>query len=529
MSSLKPPIRAKSDLLKGSAGMAKSTLFQKIRWMPAYPLFLIAYPVLALVGININEVEPNVLWRPLVVLLSIASLLLILFQFVSRDWHRAALALAILIFLFFTYGHVYFYLKKIEVAGFILGRHRQMVPLWVGAGVLAVWWVMRKLRNPRSFTPVLNLVSIFLLIYPSFQVISYTIKREKTERAALESAQTKGASLPLGYAPDIYYIILDAYGREDVLMEMFNYDNTPFLRSLESRGFYVGKCSQSNYGQTMLSLTSSLNLDYLDSLTSSLTPNSDTRAPLRALGQYNNARKFLASQGYNIVSFATNFPVSEWKSANYYLRPPPQGMSDFEIMLAQTSAWRVPMDMIDEPPEKKSAEWYRRRTLFALDQMEKTVPDIPSPKFIFTHLVIPHHPFVFGPNGEELNSIYSGVPDFEEYKVKYPDQVTYINKRITAIMDLILQSSKNPPIIVIQGDHGPAPFDVIERRMKILNVYYFPGGNDDLYPTITPVNTFRLIFNKYFDQNYPLLEDKALYSAYDIPYNYVEVPNDCKR
>jgi hypothetical protein len=65
--------------------------------------------------------------------------------------------------------------------------------------------------------------------------------------------------------------------------------------------------------------------------------------------------------------------------------------------------------------------------------------------------------------------------------------------------------------------------------MKILNAYYFPGGNDDLYPTITPVNTFRLIFNKYFDQDYPLLEDKALYSAYDIPYNYVEVPNDCKR
>ncbi len=105
----------------------------------------------------------------------------------------------------------------------------------------------------------------------------------------------------------------------------------------------------------MLSLTSSLNFDYLDSLTSSLTVNTDTRAPLRALGQYNNVRKFLVSQGYNIVSFATNFPVSEWKDANYFLSPPPQGMSDFEIMLSQTSLWRVPMDMVDEPPERVSA------------------------------------------------------------------------------------------------------------------------------------------------------------------------------
>ncbi len=493
--------------MKGPLGVVKASWFQKLKLTPLYPLFFAAYPALALVGININEVEPAVLWRPLIVLVSSTVILLVILRWITRDWHRAALLLSALIFLFFTYGHAYFYLKKVDVAGFVLGRHRYMVPLWVGIGALVVWWVIRKLRNPGSFTPVLNLVSIFLLIYPSFQIVSYSLKRNETEKAALRAAQAKGGTLPLGYAPDIYYIILDAYGRADVLQEMFGYDNTPFLKSLESKGFYVAKCSQSNYGQTMLSLTSSLNLDYLDSLTNSLTANTDTRAPLRALGQYNNVRKFLASQGYNIVSFATNFPVSEWKDANYFLSPPPQGMNDFEIMLAQTSLWRAPMDMVDEPPERVSAEWYRRRTLFALDQLETTVPDIPSPKFIFAHLVIPHHPFVFGPNGEELNSIEAGVPKFEEYKVKYPDQVTYINKRILAIVDLILKNSPKLPIIIIQGDHGPAPFDVIARRMKNLNVYYFPDNTG---------------------QKYPMLEDRSLYSAYDIPYNYEEVSNDCK-
>lgn len=507
--------------------MSKPSLLQRLQTIPLHPLFFGVYPVLALVGININEVEPSVLWRPLLVILLSVLVFLTAFGLFSRDWHRAALLLSIFIFLFFIYGHLYGYLKRIEISGFILGRHRQMLPLWVGIGLLGAWWVMRKARNPAAYTPILNLFSIFLLIYPTVQTISYVIQRKQAEKAARAAAEAKGATLPLGYAPDIYYIILDAYGRADVMKEMFGYDNTSFLQALESRGFYVAECSQSNYAQTMLSLTSSLNFDYLDSLTSSLTPDEDTRAPLRALGQYNNARKFLTSQGYNIVSFATNFPVSEWKDANYFLRPVSQGMNDFELMLAQTSAWRAPMDMTDKPPERTSAEWYRRRTLSALEQMETTVPDILSPKFVFAHLVIPHHPFVFGPDGKELNSIEAGVPEFEEYKIKYPDQVTYINKRITAIVDLILQTAQNPPVIVIQGDHGPAPFDVIANRMKNLNVYYFPENAEGLYPTITPVNTFRLIFNKYFGQNYPMLEDRSLYSAYDIPYNYEEIPNDC--
>src|SRR5215208_7470215 len=163
--------------------MVKPALFQKIKWLPLYPLFLIAYPVLALVGININEVEPSVLWRPLILLLLGALVLLVTLWLMSKDWYRAAVALAILIFLFFTYGHVYFYLKKIEIGGFILGRHRQMVPLWMGMGIVGIWWAMGKLRNPQSFTPLLNLISIFLLIYQSFQIISYTIKREEAEKA----------------------------------------------------------------------------------------------------------------------------------------------------------------------------------------------------------------------------------------------------------------------------------------------------------------------------------------------------------
>src|SRR5512144_53980 len=126
----------------------QSTSMQKIRSFPFYPLLFIAYPVLALMGTNINEVEPVNMWRPLIVLVAIAFVLLLLLKFILKDWHRAAVLLSIFILLFFVYGHLYLYLKKIDVAGMIIGRHRLMLPVWILLGVLGAWWAIRILRNP---------------------------------------------------------------------------------------------------------------------------------------------------------------------------------------------------------------------------------------------------------------------------------------------------------------------------------------------------------------------------------------------
>jgi hypothetical protein len=270
-------------------------------------------------------------------------------------------------------------------------------------------------------------------------------------------------------------------------------------------------------------------MNYLDKLTDKLTSNTDNRAPLRALGKNNAVRNFLDAHGYNTVSFATNFPVSEWEDADYFLAPTFGGMNDFELMIMQTSAGRFFMDSFAEPPENRSAEWYRVRTLFALEQLNNDVPDIPGPKFVFAHLVIPHHPFVFGPNGEEINYINQGVPDFPEYVVGYRNHVIYINKRIEEIVSTILTKSDKPPIIIIQGDHGPASFDVIKNRMLILNAYHLPGQSQGLYESISPINTFRVILNNYFAQDFELLDDISYFSKYDGPYDYITIPNTCDR
>jgi hypothetical protein len=93
------------------------------------------------------------------------------------------------------------------------------------------------------------------------------------------------------------------------------------------------------------------------------------------------------------------------------------------------------------------------------------------------------------------------------------------------VIDALLSRSEIPPIIILQADEGPyaggekewrntdfsrATDAQIRQKMGILNAYYFPNIDTDLlYPSITPVNSFRLVFNLYFSTHFELLPDKS--------------------
>jgi hypothetical protein len=156
--------------------------------------------------------------------------------------------------------------------------------------------------------------------------------------------------------------------------------------------------------------------------------------------------------------------------------------------------------------------------LYALERL-KDMAKMPGKQFVYAHLFITHQPYVFNPDGSFR------WPPLEDMNA-YNDQVRFVNPRIIAILKEILANAPVPPVIVIQGDHS---FPINHQgRMKILNAYYLPeNGDQKLYPQITPVNTFRLIFNTYFGLNYPLLEDHSYYSGGSLPYKFEEVPITC--
>ena len=506
---------------------SKSTKKQSwLRGLPFHSFLFAIYPILALLAVNITEVDVSSGLRSLLLSVTLAGLLIVVFYGIYRDWKRAALIATILLILFFSYGHIYVLLKGINVNGFYLFRHRTLVPIWLVLTALAIWWGSRRSFNSTAVTYTLNLIGLFLLVFPLIQITSFLLKSETTQAGKNTSVlNLKAVNQP----PDIYYIILDGYGRADVLKNQFGYDNSHFLNTLRNLGFFIADCSQSNYAQTQISLASSLNFNYLDTLSDRFTPGSEDRTGLDALIHHSAVRQSLEKSGYKTVAFATGFLATELTDADYFLSPGYSWgeLNEFESLLMETTFARLLQDGNRFGMQTSGSERFRERTLFALDKLDE-LSYIPGPKFVFIHLIVPHPPYVFGPTGGPIEPAEAGTTKTQEGAGHYRDQVIYINSRMQEILPKIIANSSTPPIIVIQGDHGPTVPSSPRARMSNLNVYFMPGGNAAVYPTITPVNTFRIIFNKYFGQNLELLDDKSLYSDYTDPFNFKVVPNSCK-
>ena len=486
------------------------------------------YPILALLAINIAEVELSSALRPILLSLFVAAILLPLLYLIYRDWRRAGLVVTILLILFYSYGHIYILLKGVQIDGFYLFRHRTLIPVWILLGAVLVWWASRKLRDPASPTYTLNLIAIFLLIFPLFQIASFRVRSSTSGAEA--GKNTSALSLKVGdQPPDIYYIILDGYGRADVLQDEYGYDNSAFLSSLRDQGFYVADCSLSNYAQTQMSLASSLNFNYLDALSDRFTPGSDDRTGLDTLIHQSAARLSLEKAGYKTVAFATGFLATELTDADYFLGPGYSWgeLNEFESLLMETTLARLIQDGNRFGMQTSGSERFRERTLHTLDQLDD-LSYIPGPKFVFVHIIAPHPPYVFGPTGGPVEPAEVGTTKTQEGASHYRDQAIYISSRMQEIIPKIIAGSAQPPVIVIQGDHGPTVASSPRARMSNLNAYFLPGTDSVLYPTITPVNTFRVIFNSYFGQDLELLDDVSLYSEYTDPFRFKVIPNSCQ-
>jgi len=231
----------------------------------AFPFLFALYPGLALTAHNLSEMDLSDSYRSVVISLLFTGLLLIALNFRLRNWVRSALVTTLLMLLFFSYGHVYDLLRETTLFSFPLFRHRVLAVLWAGLFVSGYWYLSHKIQHSNNLVPTLTIVALAALAVPAWNIVAYQSRAAEFEE--VQSTGQEPASRPLSGdddldLPDIYYIILDGYSRDDYLLEYFDYDNSPFLTWLTEQGFYVAQCSQSNYAQTRLSLASSLNMDY---------------------------------------------------------------------------------------------------------------------------------------------------------------------------------------------------------------------------------------------------------------------------
>ena len=501
--------------------------------IPLHPLIWALFPPLALLGNNISQLSPGDAVRSLMACLVMAVLAWMVFRLLLRDWQRSGVVTTAFLVLFFSYGHVYRVLEDRLVLGINLGRHRFLLVLFALVLVAVIIWALRAREVLRTST-ALNLIGVIALIFPLYQVLSYQVKASVVEDATPGDsllAEVANLQLPPGSTPpDIYYIILDSYTRSDTLKTQFAYDNSGFLGALGEDGFYIAGCSQSNYSYTTLSLASALNFNYLETINPNL-PGSTLDETAAYPYLFNNAVAYtLRRLGYRFVTFESGFSPTELKDAQEYYTQGSDwlgilledGINPFEAMLLDSSAGMFLYELSPHLPARvqkflsldTAYVVHRNRILYTLNRLSR-LADTPGPKFIFAHLLAPHNPFVFGPHGEyiERKTPFTLNDDrdvvlLQDYASGYRDQATYLNQRVLEIVGNLIRDSDQPPIIILQGDHGVPR--LAGWNDTILNAYYLPSGGDArLYPNISPVNTFRVIFDYYFGGSLSLLPDAS--------------------
>jgi hypothetical protein len=368
-----------------------------------------------------------------------------------------------------------------------------------------------------DFSKLMNISCLILIAMPLIQLGRFYVGEAiASSRWAQDLRGVNSAVSRDDVSPDVYYIILDMYARPDALLEQYDIDVTDFVEGMEKLGFYYASESQSNYGETLTSLTTSMNLQLVGEYVQE-----NNLSSYQDLLIHSETRSLFEDMDYQIVAFATGYRWSELSNADIYYKikstDPLRSFSPFELLLFKTTIvypfrgyiyQLLPISNADATTQSLHIET-QRNVLELLPQ----VAENSNPTFTFAHILIPHPPFVFDRDGSILEDpgYYSGekasaVNEFYDLD-GYTRQVHFISTQILEISKQILEKSENEPIIVIQADHGWKG----KNRQKILNLYYFPDQDySRLYPSITPVNTFRVIFSQFFDMDFELVEDRVI-------------------
>jgi hypothetical protein len=488
--------------------------FERFLFSPIHPLLFSIYFVFRLFVFNVHDIPLLNLFRPLLISVLAALLFFSLFYFLVRNRQLAALMTSVLLLMFYSYslGWDALPISRNYTNALIFAL------CWGVVTILILFGIGRKKnRSPNpDLIAGINFMAVILLLFPTMKYLRFLISESLPFQPDIR--HSVDGSIPSS-PPDVYYIILDAYARADYLEDKLGYDNSEFLQSLRDLGFYVADCSQSNYSSTALSLASSLNLDYVQTLSDEFRPENQELLDLFKLLHDNVVREAFSDLGYQTVSFASGFLWAEWRDADVYIAPRYGPVTEFETVLLHSSYANVLDHLNIINYDNFYAEAYRVRTRLVLDSMDD-LAKIPGPKFVFIHLIIPHLPFGFDENGNPV------APDRGNHAQGYLAQVKYINKAILQKLKTLIENSETSPIIILQGDHGDYTPKKPADQMKILNAYYLPDRSDALYPSISPVNSFRIVFNSYFGTNFPLLEDVSYYSA-SKKYDFSVIEKSC--
>jgi hypothetical protein len=500
-----------------------------------HPLLLATFPVLYLFQLNLEEgVSYDDLIGPLTFVVTVTAAFYVAIWGIWRDWRRAGLLSSLLVLLVLSFGHVVHVVDELRELLDDLGAGLPAIDLepyllavWGALAVASLVITFRVNRRLPEITKALNVIGAALVLMNLVPILTSGPTAAGGDGEPETQHETVGIKrLDPGMdarLPDIYYLIFDRYADDEILSERFGYDNSSFTSWLDSRGFHLPSRSTINYPRTDLSLASSLNMHHLDGLARRVGQNEQVRTVFRELSGFKVAR-LLKPLGYRYAHVGSWWgPTSNNPLADdvYQFK----SLSEFATVLYETTVISPIAEGLGvlNSLDRRWAEWARKRWQFDTLAM---IGEQPGPKFVFGHLLTPHAPYVTDRNGDLVS-----LEQKKEWSLNrsYIEQVINTNEEIKELVTSLLAVPENErPIIVLQADEGPYPvsedeleafdwttatLDDLEMKFKLFTAFYLPGISKDevrreIYPTFTPVNTFRVIFNLYLGGDFRLLPDR---------------------
>jgi hypothetical protein len=506
------------------------------------PVLTAVWPILSFYASNISELSLRFLKEPIFYSITTALVTGVAVSVLIKNKEKASLIVSLGLVIFFSYGHISGALNdKLFIqlpGGMVLGPDKVLLPIVFGS---FIWIGVKILRSAKDLTRVLSFLKTLLLILVFYQGV-LIVKTERQRRVGLvdqKEGVEKEALMAEGNWPDVYYIVLDGYAREDVLREIYDYDNSEFVDSLRKIGFYVADQARSNYIHTYLSLPSTLNMRYMDELPEKYGLNPADGLAAKSLAAENEVNRKFKNYGYTVINFASSWEGTDesYQADITYKKDEYFKILGKNVAIDETNIVFLQTTLLSPLIKEVWGDALRSRISAALQKLP-TIPYQEERKFVVAHLMSPHPPYVFtAGGGPVIGAEFETADEGIDRRPKYLDQLIFMSKQIILVIEKIIENSPTPPIIILQSDHGPASIfgrreewldnyseEGVKERSSILYAVYFPDQDyEDFYSTITPVNTFRILFNKYFNENLEILPDRVFYTSYEAIYDFKEV------
>jgi hypothetical protein len=488
---------------------------KKLIAFPWYIIFLPVFFILHAYNNYFGLIPVLFVAKYLFYYLLLAVVLYIIGWWLFKDRIKSGVFAISFLIIFFFFGSAYDFMQRIHLPSILVSYKFLIVLILLFMVLLAIF--LRKKPPPLKAHQFFFLLFSVLMTMELFICLYYVFSGKKNDPAIKNSPLA--LQLKPGLAqPDIFFIVFDEYASSRALKKYFRFDNSVLDSTLEKDGFYISHDSKSNYSSTVMSMASTLNMQYFN------RPMENTSIDTHSLleGALSIGRsyvpKLLEQQGYQIINYGL-FDVGNHKASG------PRPFRDYEARalnletlwgrIQRDILWNVIVRMPGYSEKMLGDKEYieRNQSNFRLFVTELNKPSS-KPRLVVSHILLPRRPAYVDRNG---NPRVTSMDDFrdENHDSLYLEQVLYANKLIDSIGNAAIKNRQRPLVLIIEGDHGNRyaawGISIREKHFMNLNTYYFSDKDYSmLYDSISPVNSFRVVLNKYFNAELPLLKDSTI-------------------